>query len=198
MKIEYMNTKSPKICKKCLGEFPNWIKIDGKLRNTCGRVYCPNCSPIKKGLKNSARLAHYKTINNIVHKQCRDCEIWKPKHTEFYHIKSKDGLYPKPYCKNCQSIKRYNQLEKAKMKAVVFKGNRCQDCHKQFKHFAYDFHHRNPDKKDFDLSSGRLMHKTWQALKIELDKCDLLCAICHRDRHFNRDNPNYMPLPHKL
>lgn len=45
----------------------------------------------------------------------------------------------------------------------------------------FDFHHREPNKKDFNLSKSR--GRSLAGIKHELDKCDLLCAICHRLVH---------------
>jgi len=41
---------------------------------------------------------------------------------------------------------------------------------------AFDFHHRDPTAKSFNISNK----KTWEIIKEELDKCDLLCCLCHR------------------
>ena len=45
---------------------------------------------------------------------------------------------------------------------------------------VYDFHHRDPSQKDFSISKNA---KSFEKCKQELDKCDLLCANCHRLRH---------------
>lgn len=39
-------------------------------------------------------------------------------------------------------------------------------------------HHTNPHKKEYGIStSGNT--KSWESLKLELDKCILLCSNCH-------------------
>ena len=44
---------------------------------------------------------------------------------------------------------------------------------------AFDFDHRDPKTKEFNISS----RTTGLArLRIEMTKCDLLCAYCHRLR----------------
>jgi hypothetical protein len=45
---------------------------------------------------------------------------------------------------------------------------------------AYDFHHKDPNEKDFMISKQA---KSFEAIKAELDKCELLCAVCHRFEH---------------
>ena len=47
---------------------------------------------------------------------------------------------------------------------------------------ALDFHHIDEKTKQFDLSSHGLT-RAWSRTQIELDKCVLLCANCHREIH---------------
>ena len=41
-------------------------------------------------------------------------------------------------------------------------------------------------KKDFDISSSKIM--SWNLIKDELDKCDLLCRNCHGEVHEKIEN----------
>ncbi len=45
---------------------------------------------------------------------------------------------------------------------------------------ALDFHHKNPDEKDFPIDAGYSMKK----ILAEIAKCIVLCANCHRIEHF--------------
>ncbi len=47
---------------------------------------------------------------------------------------------------------------------------------------ALEFHHIDPLKKDFNISQFRTT--SFESIKKELDKCDLLCANCHREIHY--------------
>ena len=51
---------------------------------------------------------------------------------------------------------------------------------------AMEFHHRDPSEKEFAFS--RYRNTSWDKNKdtvlTELDKCDLLCANCHREQHW--------------
>ena len=67
-----------------------------------------------------------------------------------------------------------------KVKAVEYKGGKCQECGYCKSLAALTFHHRNPEEKDFSIS-GRVVK--WEKLKPELDKCDLLCSNCHLEEH---------------
>lgn len=46
-----------------------------------------------------------------------------------------------------------------------------------------NFHHREPEEKNFSLSSRELGMYSEDRLLDELDKCDLLCSNCHAELH---------------
>jgi hypothetical protein len=68
-----------------------------------------------------------------------------------------------------------------KMKAIEYKGGKCQICGYNKCHGALEFHHRDPSEKDFTIA--KICARKWEFLKQELDKCDLLCSNCHREVH---------------
>lgn len=75
-----------------------------------------------------------------------------------------------------------------KLLAINYKGNKCFDCSASFKEITvYDFHHLDPKTKKFGICQGTRT-RTWDEIKIELDKCVMLCANCHRIRHYT-DRP---------
>ena len=89
------------------------------------------------------------------------------KKTQYYKDKAKEN-------KNILKIK-VNEI-KSSMK--------CETCGEN--HIAcLDFHHKNPDKKDFNISNA--VSRGWKLEKIlkEIEKCVILCANCHRKLHSN-------------
>lgn len=70
-----------------------------------------------------------------------------------------------------------------KQKAIEYLGGKCADCAGVFPSAAYDFHHRDMAQKEFNLST--LLQYRWELVLPELNKCDLLCANCHRIRHYD-------------
>ena len=69
-----------------------------------------------------------------------------------------------------------------KVDAINQKGGKCEYCGYNKNIAALDFHHINPEEKDFSIShKGHT--KSWESVKKELDKCILLCANCHREIH---------------
>ncbi len=72
-----------------------------------------------------------------------------------------------------------------KEKAVEYKGKKCADCGLETDVLAvYDFHHEDPKKKDFSFRDVGTQMELSPELKVELDKCVLLCSNCHKTRHW--------------
>lgn len=85
----------------------------------------------------------------------------------------------KYYKRNISHTSRWRL--KIKRQLVEYKGGKCESCgYNKDVPRAHAFHHRNPEEKDFQISaySGGL-----EALKKEVDKCDLLCQNCHAEVH---------------
>lgn len=83
-------------------------------------------------------------------------------------------------CRNCS--KNYQTYYK-KTKAIEYLGGKCEICGYDKNISALDFHHRNPEEKEISVSS--LYQYSWERMKEELDKCQLLCANCHRELHYS-------------
>lgn len=63
---------------------------------------------------------------------------------------------------------------------LALRGGRCEDCGYSTSVAALEFHHRDATTKDFGVGN---FNGSWQRLLDEAEKCDLLCANCHRRRH---------------
>lgn len=88
-------------------------------------------------------------------------------------------LSRKKLCGTCNTnLRRY----RVKKLAVEYLGGKCK-CGWSGDVSGFDFHHRNPEEKDFNPSARVLANMSWENVKIELDKCELLCALCHRLEH---------------
>lgn len=100
-----------------------------------------------------------------------------------------EKVFCNPKCKT----KYYVDLNRknAKIKAILYLGGKCQKCGYDNCITAMEFHHLNPDKKEFSISS--LPHtRSWERLKTELDKCELLCCRCHREAEFKLIEANWL------
>lgn len=99
------------------------------------------------------------------------------------HLKTR---HPKIYS---QEERRQNSINKVikwkkrtKQKLIEYKGGKCEVCGYNRCARSLVFHHKNPLKKDFSISS---QCKSFDRLKKEVDKCILLCANCHGEIHSN-------------
>jgi hypothetical protein len=77
--------------------------------------------------------------------------------------------------------------KKVREMAVAYKGGKCEKCSYDHCIDALEFHHVDPDKKDFNISSKGYT-RSWERVRAELDKCMILCANCHREIHAGMDN----------
>ena len=59
---------------------------------------------------------------------------------------------------------------------------KCYKCGES-RHWVLDFHHRDPSIKDGTITQ-MLLNSSREKLLQEIDKCDVLCANCHRDLHY--------------
>lgn len=60
--------------------------------------------------------------------------------------------------------------------------SKCCKCGYCKNYAALEFHHLNPNEKDFVWA--KLRELTWFKITEELKKCVLLCANCHREEHW--------------
>ena len=95
------------------------------------------------------------------------------------------GRRSKTTCRRCHSLRTTKRNRDRKLQAISYKGGRCQGqgCH-YTKNCpgALVFHHRDPTKKDPQWRS--MKNWSFDKIKDELDKCDLLCATCHAEIHW--------------
>lgn len=66
-------------------------------------------------------------------------------------------------------------------RAVQELGGKCQECG-ETNIFLLDFHHLDPTKKEFGISSLSA-RASWDEIKSEIEKCILLCKSCHTEFH---------------
>lgn len=74
-------------------------------------------------------------------------------------------------------VKRNALMDAAKSKP-------CADCGQRLPPYCMDFHHLDPGTKRADVR--RLAKHKLDVLLAEIDKCIVLCAVCHRRRHHER------------
>jgi len=111
---------------------------------------------------------------------------------EFGHSGCNRGaFFPMPY-KDPEKQKSFRQKWYAKRRKEKkefldkIKKEPCSRCGKTFPPICMDLHHRNPNNKKDTISN--LMNGTYDLsqLKLEVEKCELLCSNCHRLHHFKK------------
>ena len=71
--------------------------------------------------------------------------------------------------------------KRLKEKLVEYKGGACEVCGYNKCITALEFHHVNPNEKEFGIGSMKVL--SFEKCKKEVDKCMLVCANCHREIH---------------
>lgn len=110
---------------------------------------------------------------------CPRCETNKPL-IEFYSRRGKEG--GSVYCKQCTSNQALERQRALKEQLVNYKGGSCIRCGYDRYQGALEFHHIDPNEKDFTIAHLKLTTFN-DKIKKELDKCILVCANCHREIH---------------
>lgn len=119
-------------------------------------------------------------------KLCKKCGVVKDRQHYTQKLHKNGRHYSTTYCKPCTAKlhsgrNRINRL-KAKQEWIEKFGGKCLDCSNKFPICVYEFHHLNP--KDKDISPGQLFVMKKSKQESELAKCVMLCANCHRIRHY--------------
>ena len=129
----------------------------------------------------------------VEHKVCSKCGVNKP--IAEYNFRHRAARIRHSYCKECgkrfthshykRNKRQYlDRNARAYAKRVAFvrqmKSRPCADCGVQYPYYVMDFDHRDGTRKSFALNS---VHRVkMSAIRQEIEKCDVVCANCHRER----------------
>lgn len=115
---------------------------------------------------------------------------------KFFSRKSGDRL--QSYCQDCHNEanrnhylnNRQSHLERAyrrraHLKQLIdeMKAKPCADCGVAYPPYVMDFDHR--EGKSFSISQA-WRARPWGEVISEIEKCDVVCANCHRERTYGR------------
>lgn len=171
-------------CKKCGNSFPNRIIIDGNEHSLSKRKYCLECSPFNH--HNTKKLNGEKRKSSVLldgdKRICTECKRELPL-TDFYKV---NGKLSSSECKICFSERVKERRRKHQDMAVELLGGKCMICGYDRNKAGLIFHHRESDKKELKMARAFMM--SWEKIKVELEKCDLLCCRCHAELHNPRLN----------
>lgn len=130
---------------------------------------------------------------DTTHKTCSKCGTLKSV-AEFNFRHRADGVRHS-YCRNCGKELTHNHYKRNKQSYLArnartyskfrelirkAKSQPCADCGIQYPYYIMDFDHREGTHKEFALNS--VNRKTERAILSEIEKCDVVCSNCHRER----------------
>lgn len=126
----------------------------------------------------------------LAEKECTNCREVKGASLFALRRDVPSGLAS--WCRRCTNDHINHKWAPAKRKdrklqIIELKGGKCAACGGQFPHFVYDLHHRDPSTKEVNMTD--LQDKRWERIVREVEKCDLLCANCHRIAHHGAGKP---------
>lgn len=132
--------------------------------------------------------------------RCKKAKSW----SEFSpRANGKPNAYCKPcrvdyqrewLAKNPKKMRKhvaYGERRRVELRQWVeenFKSGSCADCGVDYPPYVLEFDHLNPVDKVQDV--GEMVNRRFSRKKIveEIEKCDLVCANCHKTReHFRRN-----------
>jgi len=99
----------------------------------------------------------------------------------------KNKLYLKKHYRNNKQYyldRNAKRREEIRRFIALLKNKPCMDCGKSFPLYVMDFDHRDSEIKEFDI--GKAINRMYGKERItkEIEKCDLVCANCHRIRTY--------------
>ena len=163
--------KQPNYCQYCghvihvVGnERPSWTRKKKFCDRSCAASY-NNSIAIKRPRRGTCLVCNtaIKSDRKYCSKQCRTLHA---------------TVNPRAPYNSVKAVVAWRQ--RLKLRAIQYKGGRCQVCGYNRCTRALTFHHLSPSEKDFNIGGST---KAWSRIKAELDKCILLCANCHAETH---------------
>lgn len=113
-------------------------------------------------------------------KKCNTCKEDKELECFAKSSKLRGGLQYK--CRECGSKTKTSVKIERTLYFYAKNDYKCLDCGMISKTVGFfDYHHRDPSKKLFNVSSKIALSK--DKVEREAEKCDMLCPNCHRIRH---------------
>ena len=163
------------ICKRCGKEFfEDWRKEKTAKKFPC--LYCSiECSHSRIQKKETKE----KIADKLRKKERKFCSCGK-----LLHSRNKTG-----FCIDCKPKREYKSTAeiarkyRTKRKNILIenKGGKCEVCGYNKCIRALEFHHIDPNKKEYNVSTSTNIDI--DILLEEIKKCILVCSNCHREIH---------------
>jgi hypothetical protein len=104
------------------------------------------------------------------------------------YMQSYNQIYKAARRLQTSNYNRYYRLrkrfaEKRQLLRDLKENTPCVDCGNSYPHYIMDFDHTRGIKK---AKMSELITSSWRTFFEELDKCDIVCANCHKVRTYDR------------
>ena len=98
--------------------------------------------------------------------------------------KEYDKQWAKEHCEERTEYKRQWRIKKYKFIDDYKLSKGCSVCGYNKCAVALDFHHDGD--KEFGIAKAIADNYSLEKIKIEMEKCDILCSNCHRELHASK------------
>ncbi|HEV3469292.1 MAG TPA: hypothetical protein VG148_08225 [Pyrinomonadaceae bacterium] len=114
--------------------------------------------------------------------KCKECQR---AYHRLYYTKNKARFISKN--------RRNKNRQRARLRALVWEAKRrpCQDCGGMFHPWVMEFDHRDGTTKEAAVANLASQGCPDAQLLEEINKCDVVCANCHRLRTYRRLKKNF-------
>jgi hypothetical protein len=130
------------------------------------------CKSCGKPLENKEGKKKFRRDKEFCNQKCHDKHKYETASKQFKEFKDEFGL------------NKYTLLGiQKKLQLIELFGGKCEMCGYNKNISAFDFHHRNPDEKSFEIKVQVLKYLDDSVILEEAMKCMLLCSNCHRELH---------------
>jgi len=110
-------------------------------------------------------------------RHCLDCLPFRG-----LNNRNRREVLSRPGANRTARFRRWQEKARRERKAELVRhlGGRCSRCGYDRCIAALEFHHRDPRMKQFSVSAENMLRR-WETVLAEAEKCELLCANCHRE-----------------
>ena len=125
---------------------------------------------------------YYNTAVSLKKKRCEYCKRLYPVNYFGVALTTSEKVYRRRKCRNCYRTTKQVLIRRYYKWLSEYKKQRgCSKC-KVTDPRILDFHHKNDKNKLFTVGGFR-RSVGFARIKKEVDKCDVVCANCHRIMH---------------
>ncbi len=112
------------------------------------------------------------------------CKLCVRENSKKWFLENRERAYEK----SRPAVRKWHKKRKIELHEIVdkLKNKPCMDCQGSFNHWVMQFDHRDGNTKRDNVAT--MLHETrpLDAILLEIDKCDLVCANCHAERTHRR------------